>query len=374
MVINVITRHAPPNYGSLLQAIATQRVIMNLGHECRIINYIPKCETGVRMAITQLEQKTKWRRNPIKKAIYLMVAEPETLLMDRKFLAMRKKYLLMGPRCATTGELKKLYAEKKDEVFLTGSDQVWGPISTGHYDPTYFLDFAPKSSRKLAFAASFGKAIFDEQTLKEYAVLLKKYDSLAVRENVAVELLKKMDISAKQVLDPTLLMDADAWSEYVKPMKKPEKYVLVYQIHANSDLDHYAVKFAEKAELPLLRVSPLLHQAKRSGKFVYCPDISGFLDLVKNAAYMVTDSFHGTAFAINFNTQFVEVLPNTGTSSRNQSILEFTGLTNRIVRDLNDFSYIDQEIDFKEANEKIGISRIESIRILEEMLTEQIGI
>ena len=374
MVINVITRHAPPNYGSLLQAIATQRVIMNLGHECRIINYIPKCETGVRMAITQLEQKTKWRRNPIKKAIYLMVAEPKTLLMDRKFLAMRKKYLLMGPCCATTGELKKLYAEKKDEVFLTGSDQVWGPISTGHYDPTYFLDFVPKSSRKLAFAASFGKAIFDEQTLKEYAVLLKKYDSLAVRENVAVELLKKMDISAKQVLDPTLLMDADAWSEYVKPMKKPEKYVLVYQIHANSDLDHYAVKFAEKAELPLLRVSPLLHQARRSGKFVYCPDISGFLDLVKNAAYMVTDSFHGTAFAINFNTQFVEVLPNTGTSSRNQSILEFTGLTNRIVRDLNDFSYIDQEIDFKEANEKIGISRIESIRILEEMLTEQIGI
>lgn len=374
MVVNVITRHAPTNYGSLLQAIATQRVIMNLGHECRIINYIPKCETGVRMAITQLEQKTKWRRNPIKKAIYLMVAEPETLLMDRKFLAMRKKYLLMGPCCATTGELKKLYAEKKDEVFLTGSYQVWGPISTGHYDPTYFLDFVPKSSRKLAFAASFGKAIFDEQTLKEYGVLLKKYDSLAVRENVAVELLKKMDISAKQVLDPTLLMDADAWSEYVKPMKKPEKYVLVYQIHANSDLDHYAVKFAEKAELPLLRVSPLLHQAKRSGKFVYCPDISGFLDLVKNAAYMVTDSFHGTAFAINFNTQFVEVLPNTGTSSRNQSILELTGLTDRIVRDLNDFSYIDQEIDFKEANEKIGTSRIESIRILEEMLAEQIGI
>ena len=70
-------------------------MIMNLGHECRIINYIPKCETGVRMAITQLEQKTKWKRNPIKKAIYLMVAEPETLLMDRKFLAMRKKYLLM---------------------------------------------------------------------------------------------------------------------------------------------------------------------------------------------------------------------------------------------------------------------------------------
>lgn len=374
MVVNVITRHAPTNYGSLLQAIATQRVIMNLGHECRIINYIPKCETGVRMAITQLEQKTKWRHNPIKKAIYLMVAEPETLLMDRKFLAMRKKYLLMGPCCGTTGELKKLYAEKKDEVFLTGSDQVWGPISTGHYDPTYFLDFVPKSSCKLAFAASFGKAIFDEQTLKEYGVLLKKYDSLAVRENVAVELLKKMDISAKQVLDPTLLMDADAWSEYVKPMKKPEKYVLVYQIHANSDLDHYAVKFAEKAELPLLRVSPLLHQAKRSGKFVYCPDISGFLDLVKNAAYMVTDSFHGTAFAINFNTQFVEVLPNTGTSSRNQSILELTGLTDRIVRDLNDFSYIDQEIDFKEANEKIGISRIESIRILEEMLAEQIGI
>lgn len=74
------------------------------------------------------------------------------------------------------------------------------------------------------------------------------------------------------------------------------------------------------------------------------------------------------------HTQFVEVLPNTGTSSRNRSILELTGLTDRIVRDLNDFSYIDQEIDFKEANEKIGTSRIESIRILEKMLEEQIEI
>ena len=75
MVVNVITRHAPTNYGSLLQAIATQRVIMNLGYECRIINYIPKCETGVRWRLRSLNKKQKWRRNPIKKAIYLMVAE-----------------------------------------------------------------------------------------------------------------------------------------------------------------------------------------------------------------------------------------------------------------------------------------------------------
>lgn len=364
MKVNVITRHGPANYGSLLQTIATQKIITQLGYDCSIIDYIPKYETGARVAFTQLSGKKEWNKNPIKKITYLLGREPENLLMYRKFSSMRKKYLTLGSHCSSQEELLQIYGNDKNSIFITGSDQVWGPISTGKYDPAYFLNFVPTSVRKCAFAASFGKTSFDTKTLKDYESYLKKYDCIAVREDTAVEILETMGIKAEQVLDPTLLMSDKEWKEYIVSTQKPEAYVLVYQIHNNPQLDKYAVKFADKAGLPLIRVSPLLHQAKRGGKFIYCPDISVFLDLVKNATYMITDSFHGTAFAINFNTQFVDILPNTGTSSRNQSILSLTGLENRIVRDLNDFSYMDKMIDFDKTNGIISDKRKKSITIL----------
>ena len=82
--------------------------------------------------------------------------------------------------------------------------------------------------------------------------------------------------------------------------------------------------------LPLVRVSPTFHQLARGGRFVFCPEIGTFLSYIKNARYMLTDSFHGTAFAINFHTPFLEVLPNNKTGARNQSILQLTGLEDRL--------------------------------------------
>lgn len=368
MVVNVITRHAPANYGSLLQTIATQKIITELGYECQIIHYIPKCESAARIARTQLSQKPEWNQNPWKKWLYLLVREPENFLMYRKFSSMRQNYLALGPLCESEEDLRKQYAHRSEDVFLTGSDQVWGPISTGRYDPAYFLNFAPEAARKMAFASSFGKAAFDTQTLDEYADYLKKYDSIAVREKSAVDIVQKMGLHAHQVLDPTLLVTAKEWESYLFPVKKPEKYILVYQIHRNPALDRYAQQFAQHVGLPLVRVSPLLHQIRRSGKLVYLPDIGGFLDLIHNAAWLITDSFHGTAFAINFNTQFVEVLPNTGTSSRNQSILELTGLTDRIVCDLNDFDGLTKKIDFSNANRILAQEREAALARLQKML------
>ena len=94
-----------------------------------------------------------------------------------------------------------------------------------------------------------------------------------------------------------------------------------------------------------------------------------FLSYIKNAECMITDSFHGTAFAINFNTQFVEVLPNNKTGTRNISILKMTGLSNRIANNY-DLSVSREWIDFSEANKALEIERKKSIQILNEMLGE----
>ena len=99
-----------------------------------------------------------------------------------------------------------------------------------------------------------------------------------------------------------------------------------------------------------------------------CPDVKDFLELINNAAYIVTDSFHGTCFAINFNKQFVEILPNNATGTRNQSILTLTGLSSRIVTNFEDFTVVDNEIDYGPVNKILEEERERCKDVLKKML------
>lgn len=369
MNIKVITRHGPTNYGSLLQSIATQRVLEQLGHDCQIIDYQREDERGLKMIETQVACKPEWARNLLKKLAYIAMRYPTEIHAQLRFDRMRREYLKMTARCTTHKELTQLEAD----VFMTGSDQVWGPTMCGVYDPAYFLSFVNDHTRKVAYAGSFGRTDFIAEILEEYKSLLERYDAITVRENSAVETLNKMGLSCRgQVLDPTLLLTAEEWDREMKvdaqPLPVKGKYVLVYQIHSDKNLNDYAIRFARHTGMPLYRVSAYMHHANRGGKFVYCPDVRKFLALVKNCTYFVTDSFHGTAFALNFNKDFIEILPNNKTGSRNQSILQLTGLTGRIVTDYQDFSIAQKEIDYTRVNRIFEQERKKSLSLLTEML------
>ena len=366
MNVKVITRHGPSNYGSLLQSIATIRTVERLGHECEIIDYMRDDERGLGCIITELNSKPGWNGNLLKRALYIAIRYPIMMLAQKRFDRYRKKYLKLTPRVSTHQELAQLSAD----AFITGSDQVWGPIGADDYDTAYLLDFVTEG-KKVAYAASFGHTTFNEKTQEAFRRLLPLYHSLAVRENHAVDIVKDfVDKEPAQVLDPTLLLTASEWMDYVQSDDEApqEKYILVYQIHNNPQLDVYASRLSETTGLPLYRMSPYLHQRSRGGKFIFLPTIGKFIMMIKHAAVMVTDSFHGTAFAINLNTPFVEILPGNGTNSRNQSILRLTGLQNRIVTDYNDFAMPLRPIDFNPVNAIIAAERKKSIRYLAEAL------
>lgn len=366
MDIKVITRHAPSNYGSLLQSIATITILECLGHTCEIIDYIRDDEHGLKAVITSLNGKQGWNGNLLKKLAYIAFRYPEEKTAEIKFSRMRKKYLKLTGRCRAHEDLKQLDAD----VFMTGSDQVWGPTLNGQYDEAYFLSFV-SGKPKTAYAASFGRTDFTPQILAEYKKLLSTYSGIAVRENSAVDLLTQMGIScAGQVLDPTLLLTGEEWSKRIK-RNMEGKYVLVYQLHNNPVLTDYALRFARHTGLPLYRISPTFHQIRRGGKFIYLPDLDEFLSYIKNCTYFLTDSFHGTAFALNFNKQFIEILPNNKTGSRNQSILQLTGLTDRILTDFNDFSMADKVIEYTSVNNILAKERQKSIAILKSLLSDR---
>lgn len=370
MNVKVITRHSPSNYGSLLQSIATVKTIEGLGHDCSIIDYQRPDERGLKGVLTLVNCKAGFG-NPLKKLAYIAIRYPIEKFALVRFDRMRKKYLKMTSRCSSHVDLKKISAD----AFITGSDQVWGPMMNGVYDSAYFLQFVGKDSRKLAYAASFGKTKFDESTVVAYKKMLSEYDKIAVREKSAVSLLEEWGLNncLGQVLDPTLLLDMSQWTNLL--IKKNDfdkykdlKYILVYQIHNDPKLSGYAKRLAKHTGMELLRVNPMLHQALRGGKFICSPDLSEFLSLVANASCIVTDSFHGTCFSINFGKQFIEILPNNATGTRNQSILELTGLSDRILCDFNDYSLVDKVIDYSKVNELLEVERRKSLEVIRSMI------
>lgn len=368
MKIKVITRHNPSNYGSLLQSIATIKAIESLGHECEIIDYQRDDERGFEATKSTLKCKTNWKNSIIKRIIYYIIRFPEEYWAQRKFDKMRTRHLKMTKRYSKKEDLQLL----KSDLFMTGSDQVWGPVIDGCYDETYFLSFIKDREKKRAYAASFGRTEFNEETIKAYKKLLSDYSGIAVRENSAIELMHSMDVECTgQVVDPTLLIACEEWEKYIKKNIKG-KYILVYQLHNNPVLDKYAKEFAAHTSLPLYRISPTFHQILRGGKFIYLPDLGDFLSYIKNCTYFITDSFHGTVFALNFNKQFIEILPNNKTGSRNQSILQLTGLMDRIVDDYNDFSISSKIIDYEKVNLILANECKTSMAILEKLCTTAI--
>ena len=137
MQIKVITRHTPNNYGSLLQSIATLRVIESLGHQCEIIDYWKRDEVGLQGILTSLQGKSLWKNSLFKRMAYVALRYPGEKIAALRFDKMRRRYLKLTPRCYSMEELESLQAD----VFMTGSDQVWGPLLDGGYDEAYFLSF-----------------------------------------------------------------------------------------------------------------------------------------------------------------------------------------------------------------------------------------
>lgn len=141
MEVAVITRHAIANYGSLLQAAATQNAIEALGHSCRIIDYVRPNEVCTQLHKCQLQQKPRWNRTPLRRRVYSTLRYTENVMAGRLFESARRQMLHLTEPFSTAQELTA--NGPKADVYMTGSDQVWGPMEDGTYDPVYRLAFAP---------------------------------------------------------------------------------------------------------------------------------------------------------------------------------------------------------------------------------------
>jgi len=364
--VSIITIFDNPNFGTYLQALALGLMIEREGFSAEIVHYerpvwhvFPKWLLKFHFLEPLYLLKAYLRKN--KKVIQQYEC--------RRFVA---KHIALSRTYYSYLELE--VNPPKADIYLTGSDQVWNTTHNHGVDKAFYLDYAPKDAPRYAYAASIGMSQIPTEYVEETKMLLAKYQRISVREQSNIGLLASIGIKSEQVLDPTLLLNKKEWIKYARPMTFTEPYLLVYSVESK-ERDAIVGKVAQQvAKAKGLKIYEVNYFGANKAIpdcdkhfFHATPDL--FLALIANAGYVVVSSFHGTAFSINFNKDFISVAPDRF-SSRLDGILSVTGLEWRKVSDVNDVTdeLISMTIDYSTVNGKIKTEREKSISFLKEIL------
>ena len=367
MKVELITLQRVPNYGSVLQAYATEKILESLGYEVETINYQPLRATMKGMLINLKNKNTILKKSLLVRTIIRLIMLPSYITRFNNFDKVTYKYLNMTNIVyKSNDELKKNLPIS--DIYITGSDQVWNSEWNGEIDKALFLDFIPKGKKCISYAASFGKIKLYESEKKETKKLLKKYSNISLREKSGLDILKSLDIlNGDVVLDPTLLLNASEWRKISSNRFKNKKYILMYNLNRNKEIDNYAKKVAKDLNMELKYITYQVHDFYKYGKMYANTSVENFLSLIDNAYCVITDSFHGVAFSINFNTNFI-VIPPKKFNTRIDNILNITNLTNRLVTDENKDIVYKETINFENINKIIEKERKKSISWLKNAL------
>lgn len=334
MKIGIITIHkSEVNYGACLQCYALWRYISNLGHNCEIIDLKRPSQKGYRYPLNYQGMKTY-----LILGLKLSISKLYALIRDRKIKARIDRYKnfnsIINYSDAYHSPKEIMKNPPSYDIYISGSDQIWNPNMAFDNRP-YLLSFVPKGKKKVAYASSFGTDWVPSEFIETYRYYLKQYDYLSTRENGGKMLIKELTgADVPVVSDPVFLLSAQEWEQITdNQYGLKEDYVFVYSLHKNNSLLSYARKIAEKKNYKVVLVNANYNVCKM-------PDVLQFrdagpkqwLNLVKNANLFLTDSFHGTAFAIIFETPFlVQVRKSAGTNDRIFTLLSCLGLLDNVL-------------------------------------------
>lgn len=366
MKIDIVTLHRAQNYGSVLQTFALQKQIENLGHQAFILDYYPERYTNKGL-LKRLKNKSSRFKNPLVLLIAKLLIYPSYLRKGIQFNKFMHYLNLAKPSFATNEEGMGRFTDA--DAYCAGSDQIWNSHWNEGVEKALFLDFVPKGKLCFSYAASIGLSNIPANEIDETKLLLDKFEFLSLREDKGVEQVKELGrTDAVQCLDPTLLMSKEEWSQYVDDGYKGKEYVLTYNLHHDPEIDKCAKAIASKYHLQIRNISYNWHDIIRHGHLDWCPTVEGFLGLIKNAKYVVADSFHATAFSIIFEKPFVVITPEVA-SSRLSSLLKMLGLDDHNINKFTSLKVIEQPIDYIRVKSIIATKQRESISYLSKVFT-----
>ena len=351
MKIGTVTFHFPLNCGAALQCYALEHVLESFGHEVRVVNYCPwyhqnryasyknpfyygrkMLRAPAKSVFVRLKNGAKGFRDTVRS---WKDAKPR-LDREEKFDAFRREYLHETRMYRSLRALRAF--PPRCDLYLAGSDQLWNSnLTDRRFDPAYFLNFGSRKAKRATYAVG---SYFEDPAAakKQMAPLLKKLDAVSLRETKFLPDVSEAAGGAVPIhvdIDPTLLLNAEAYDALLpKEPLETEPYILVYTMpgKAQKPTNDAAKKLAEKTELHLIDVNgnPNAENRRIGDSRVVSPQ--EFLWYVKNAAFVVTNSFHGTVFSVLYKKRFAALL-HRETGNRVSELLDKLGLSDRYTED-----------------------------------------
>ena len=330
------------------------RAMTEMGHPCQIVDYRPEYQKGVfdlfqwggvrdvvRNAHTALHYGAFKRR-------------------AQRFNAFVDDYMTLTPKHYVNCD--ELRADPPEcDVYVAGSDQIWNPsiFEIGSFDPAFLLDFGGKG-RRISYAPSMGNRAFTEGENAILRAALEPYSAVSVREAKGQELVRAATgREATVVLDPTLLLTREQWAELALPPKLKTPYILCYYISDHAVLDPYAMELKARTGLPVVQIG-LRRKLPYADHMVLDAGTREFLGLFQNAAYVLTTSFHGTVFSIQFGKEFYTTIAPKEMAhpqgSRVYSLLQRLGCTSRAAG-MAQTDGLDTPVDYETVNANLSAQR-----------------
>lgn len=360
--IGILTFHKSINYGSVLQAYALSKTLKDAGYSVEIIDYEPQRYEEIYSLYLKNNSLHHVLSNVLKRFPYRVAYKNRV----NAFKNFRQTYLpLSKEKYYFDSDLEVL--NDRYDVLIVGSDQVWN-VFAYDCDDAYFLPISHKA-KKIAYAVSINNATFTERRCDDrLRSLIMDFDAVSSREKSGCQRLSGFLNGSKEIintLDPTLLADPKVFESIKSARIVKEPYIFLYSISFSDDVIASARSLSQRTGMPVYTLMTSLKsynflQHNSDKIYILKNHLSpeDFLSFISNAEYVVTNSFHGTAFSLLFEKQFYSICPNKvdGTKKYDErlySILTHLGIEDRLISmDEVNISDLSKKIDYNNVNTK----------------------
>lgn len=388
--VAIVSCYFQHNYGSMLQAYATQMALDKLGYENETIDVSgfnheikkAKIKYFAKASLTSdiLLSKMGMARNVLIKKFSKNEYASLSHKCGEKFDSFAKSQFRLSPKYTSKTELGQKCPQNYSAV-LVGSDQLWlpGNIAADYYT----LNFVPSTVNTIAYSTSFGQSELPKDSSAKASVFLKKIRHIGVREESGKKLVKQLSgRDVPVVCDPTLLFTGEEWMQIQK--EKPlvdGKYIFCYFLGNNPPHREFAKRLKAETGCKIIALTHLDEFVKSDENYAdetpYDVDPADFLNLIRNAEYVCTDSFHCSVFSILYKRPFFifrRYTRNTrqSTNSRLDTLFRMVGISGRMMKGDEDIKKcIEIKTDFDVVHKNLEKVRAKSYGYLEAALKDE---
>ena len=338
MKVRILTFHRAHNYGAFLQCYALKTYLEQSGHSVDVLDYWPDGHNNAYKIFDSYRFRKASFLQKIKILISFIFSFRRKSIRAAKTKKIQKDFLKLSdnPKYRTGMDLSDI----EYDLLIYGSDQIWwNSTLPGYkgYDWAYWGDFVPENTKKISYAASMGIIDLTDEDKTEIAGHLLNFEKVSVRESTLKTALECfVDTPVSLVCDPVFLLDKESWLNASRSYTLPDRYVLLFNLMHSPDAKIVAETVSRKLSCPVVEVTSMVMPWRFGRYLIQKADAFEFINIISNATFVVTSSFHGTAFSVIFEKQFL-ALGMKKNSGRVASLLSKLELSDRLIQGTEDY-------------------------------------